>query len=899
MVAADGTFVETIHVEVRANNDAAAMQTAQKATGYVGSLQKLDVVEAFTLKKDGQKIPVDASAIYDQPAPGSPQVAMFTDARQKTIVFPQFAAGDTAVYTLKLTSQPYFPGTFALQDFFPPAAEFDDVRETIVAPKELPLQTESDGVDFTRKQAGANVIYTWRFKNLHPSPNELVAISPVEHMPRFFVTSFKDYTELGHTFAEAAAQKMVVTPQLSDLAAKITQGTSDRREQAKKIYEWVSGHIRYVAEELGKGSLVPHDAGIVLNNGYGDCKDHVVLLGALLKAQGIESKAILLNGGNEYSLPKVATFATLSHAITWIPEFDIYLDSNAAIAPFGYLPLEEYGKPMVVASLDDAHAGTMPLLQPGQMDTFTKTVSSLDKDGVLTGTTVTQATGPSSILLRIIGLGIQKLGPEAAGTQQLSALGHKDATGRIDAPPPLELTPTYAVTGTFRSQGWTSELAGTQSFYLPGGMRLLGLSGDGLMGPFNAGNLKDSEPVLCFNGREAEELSLTAPAGVHFSETPKDVSVKTANISFTAHWTLAAGTMTVKREFIGSIDKAYCTADIRKANAAALKEISDGYLTELSLSPDKKAQEDNSPSQAGRNEADNSGVYPTDEEIATFNAANDAGNSRNYNKAIQMFSSLLPERKGLEDFYAALYLRRAFAYGNLGKEKAALADLNESLRLKPEDLQAVGVRATIYMRNSDSAHALPDLDRLIAAKPEDGLYDMRGTALIRLGQYNRAISDYDVLLKKSPNNTMYLQLRGMAYTKTGRFDQAVTDLRHAAGNDLSDISVRSMLCEALARSTKPADAIPTCALLLQQSPYLADVLNWRGYAYYRLGNFAKAEQDFAKAANVYPNEATYLFERGAAKIKAGDRAGGEKDVAAAKQMSPSVAQKMTALNIGP
>jgi transglutaminase-like putative cysteine protease len=59
-----------------------------------------------------------------------------------------------------------------------------------------------------------------------------------------------------------------------------------------------------VAVWLGNGGYVPHDAATILENGYGDCKDHVALLGALLKAKGIASEPVLINSGNRYTIQR-------------------------------------------------------------------------------------------------------------------------------------------------------------------------------------------------------------------------------------------------------------------------------------------------------------------------------------------------------------------------------------------------------------------------------------------------------------------------------------------------------------------------------------------------------------------------------------------------------------------
>ncbi len=75
------------------------------------------------------------------------------------------------------------------------------------------------------------------------------------------------------------------------------------------LSDWVRKNIRYVAVYVGAGGVVPHSAQAVLDNRYGDCKDHVALLEALLKAVAIESSPALINAGNAYVLPRCQPWA--------------------------------------------------------------------------------------------------------------------------------------------------------------------------------------------------------------------------------------------------------------------------------------------------------------------------------------------------------------------------------------------------------------------------------------------------------------------------------------------------------------------------------------------------------------------------------------------------------------
>src|SRR6516225_1604302 len=132
-----------------------------------------------------------------------------------------------------------------------------------------------------------------------------------------------------------------------------------RREQAHLIYDWVSKHIRYVAIFLGNGGYEPHDAATILENGYGDCKDHVVLLESLLAAKGIASLPVLIDSGNRYRATEAATPAAFNHVLTYLPEFAIYADSTIGVAPFGALAAAEYGKPIATAGEGQAGLGVV------------------------------------------------------------------------------------------------------------------------------------------------------------------------------------------------------------------------------------------------------------------------------------------------------------------------------------------------------------------------------------------------------------------------------------------------------------------------------------------------------------------------------------------------------------
>ena len=75
-------------------------------------METAEIEEALTLKADGNVLKVDRTQIFAQAPPGSPQVPMFTDRKQKVIVFPDVGPDDLVVFPIKWTRKARFVGQF-------------------------------------------------------------------------------------------------------------------------------------------------------------------------------------------------------------------------------------------------------------------------------------------------------------------------------------------------------------------------------------------------------------------------------------------------------------------------------------------------------------------------------------------------------------------------------------------------------------------------------------------------------------------------------------------------------------------------------------------------------------------------------------------------------------------
>lgn len=366
VVQRDGSFVMVQESLTQLNEDRAVRSDAQRSFTFNRTMQDVEILEAYTEKPDGRRIEVKPEEIKLQQAYQSAGAPMFQDLQVKTIVFPDVAVGDK-LYSRARTTQrtAVFPGQFsdATPSTFRPTTE---LRLTYDLPADMPLKSSAKGFKaLPSRSADGRTVYSWEYI---PAPNARIEAGAVDYWDfgrALLVSTFNSFADVGRAYDQGASGKAQPDAAIRALTDKLTHGLSDQRAKALAITNWIRKNIRYVAVYIGNGAMVPHDAPTVLTNLYGDCKDHATLLEAMLGAAGIDSTPALINSGDSYALPPVASLGQIDHVITYIPRLDLYLDSTAEDVEAGYLPLGDLGKPVILTRTGEI--GHTPSSQPGQI----------------------------------------------------------------------------------------------------------------------------------------------------------------------------------------------------------------------------------------------------------------------------------------------------------------------------------------------------------------------------------------------------------------------------------------------------------------------------------------------------------------------------------------------------
>ncbi len=349
VVNVDGSYTLTVD-EVRSIALERAIQPhSQSYISYNRTLDKVSQVEAYTEKPDGRRILVSADQIKDQQEAASADAPMFQDTRVKVVVFPDVGLGDRLVlhYVLNRASA-LFPGQF--EDLS--SSQFYQNKQFSLSydlPAGMPLYADAVGFKAVAvTSAPGRRRYRWDYEAGENKRIETESVSYLDYGKRLAVSTFADYGAFARAFQARARDQASATPQITQLAQQLTASLPTARAKAFALSDWVRKNIRYVGVYIGPGGVVPHPAATVLDNRYGDCKDHSVLLEAMLGAVGIDSSGALINSGNVYRLPRTPTLGIFTHMITYVPSLNLYLDSTADAIAAGYLPAQDLGKPVLL-----------------------------------------------------------------------------------------------------------------------------------------------------------------------------------------------------------------------------------------------------------------------------------------------------------------------------------------------------------------------------------------------------------------------------------------------------------------------------------------------------------------------------------------------------------------------
>jgi transglutaminase-like putative cysteine protease len=120
---------------------------------------------------------------------------------------------------------------------------------------------------------------------------------------------------VGRWYSQLVQDRSALTPELRAKAAELVPSGTPPAQAARSLGRFVQRDVRYVAIEIGIGGYQPHAAQEVLSRRYGDCKDKVTLLRALLQSAGLTSYYVLTHSEHGFIDREFPSMLSFNHAI--------------------------------------------------------------------------------------------------------------------------------------------------------------------------------------------------------------------------------------------------------------------------------------------------------------------------------------------------------------------------------------------------------------------------------------------------------------------------------------------------------------------------------------------------------------------------------------------------------
>ncbi|MFN6498402.1 MAG: tetratricopeptide repeat protein [Nostoc sp. DedQUE01] len=238
---------------------------------------------------------------------------------------------------------------------------------------------------------------------------------------------------------------------------------------------------------------------------------------------------------------------------------------------------------------------------------------------------------------------------------------------------------------------------------------------------------------------------------------------------------------------------------------------------------------------------------------------------KHYEAAAQMLTTLLSDAS-LEDKWRAVALDwRSYIYSQSNQYSKALEDLNEAIKLVPEEVEYLTVRGMTYCQMQRYQEALLDFNRVIELNPNyQWAIANRGITYRLMSYYDEALQDLNRAIKLDANDQWALAHRGVIYCYMHRYSESLQDLNRAIQLDPNyqwAIASRGDTYRYMQRYNEALQDFNR-AIELDANFQWTPATGFRGFIYRRMQRYHDAPQELDASVVANPNYQWVLARRG-------------------------------------
>lgn len=341
----DGTDQEYVQQVVQVDSEMAARVFQQMPLPYDRDRERLRVITAEVIHPDGSRS--KARSIRDR-SDVSHAAGAYYHVYTKEITFDELWPGDRVHVEYKRESREkrnrfrdFFGVLVPLQSWVPTV----EASVHIAGPAEMTLYTGQWGIEPPTVEDRDGLRLTSFFaRDLAALPQESNGPGYYELGAYLSATNFGSWDQVAAWWMDLSRDQFRLGEDGQALAAELATGGEGEEQLVRRVYEHVVRNTHYVGLEFGIHGWKPYESQLVLDRGYGDCKDQATLLVALLGEVGVEAEVVLLQTViNGRAADHPANLHLFNHAIVYVPALELYLDATAEYAPLEALRWDDQG----------------------------------------------------------------------------------------------------------------------------------------------------------------------------------------------------------------------------------------------------------------------------------------------------------------------------------------------------------------------------------------------------------------------------------------------------------------------------------------------------------------------------------------------------------------------------
>ena len=266
------------------------------------SNRKIVGMKAWCIPSQGKDYEVKDKEALDVSLAGVESSELISDVKDRILKIPAAEPGNIVGYEIEVESKP-----FILQDWwhFQSRNPVREARYTLQLPAGWEYKAHWINHQEIRPTSSGVNQWQWVVTDL-PGVSEEDDMPPSRAVAAQMIVSFfppgesgkkgfENWSDMAHWQSGLLQGRRDLSPELKLKVSELTASAPTALAKMQAIAAFVQRDIRYVAIELGIGGWQPHPASEVFAHRYGDCKDKVTLMSAMLKQIGVDSYYLDIN----------------------------------------------------------------------------------------------------------------------------------------------------------------------------------------------------------------------------------------------------------------------------------------------------------------------------------------------------------------------------------------------------------------------------------------------------------------------------------------------------------------------------------------------------------------------------------------------------------------------------